>query len=81
MPQTLRWSGDQTKPYHCDGIFAPACWYQYLDECKVLSAPTWDNLSDHNPVVAVFSEEEFRNQNQLVANKEMRRRVIAGGRR
>lgn len=55
LPQTLRWSGDQTKPYHCDGIFAPACWYRHLEECNVLSAPPWDRLSDHNPVVAVFS--------------------------
>lgn len=55
LTQTLRWSRDKTKPYHCDGIFAPACWYQNLEECKVLSGPTWDSLSDHNPVVAVFS--------------------------
>jgi endonuclease/exonuclease/phosphatase family metal-dependent hydrolase len=27
LPQTLRWSRDKTKPYHCDGIFVPACWY------------------------------------------------------
>lgn len=54
LTQTLRWSRDKTKPYHCDGIFAPACWYRYLEECQVLSAPTWDSLSDHNPVVAVF---------------------------
>jgi endonuclease/exonuclease/phosphatase family metal-dependent hydrolase len=55
LPQTLRWGRDKTKPYHCDGIFAPASWYRYLEECNVLSAPTWDNsLSDHNPVVAIF---------------------------
>ena len=55
LTQTLRWSRDKTKPYHCDGIFAPACWYRYLEECQVLSAPIWDSLSDHNPVVAVFT--------------------------
>jgi hypothetical protein len=60
LPQTLRWSCDQTKPYHCDGIFVPACWYQHLEECNVLSAATWDNLSDHNPVVAVFSYSNFQ---------------------
>jgi endonuclease/exonuclease/phosphatase family metal-dependent hydrolase len=54
LPQTLRWSGDKTVPYHCDGIFVPAVWYQYLDTCHVLSGPVWDSLSDHNPVVAVL---------------------------
>ncbi|NEQ51864.1 MAG: hypothetical protein F6K11_17275 [Leptolyngbya sp. SIO3F4] len=52
LPQTLRWSNDKTKPYHCDGIFVPAKWYQYLEKSEVLSGDDWNILSDHNPVVA-----------------------------
>lgn len=54
LPQTLRWSGDKTQPFHCDGIFMPAHWYRYLDDCEVLVSPIWERLSDHNPVVATF---------------------------
>ena len=54
LAQTLRWSNDKSKPFHCDGIFAPACWYRYLDGAEVLSGDDWDKLSDHNPVVASF---------------------------
>ena len=57
LPQTLRWSRDQAIPYHCDGIFVPDAWYRYLDQCEVLASPLWEELSDHNPVVATFSEE------------------------
>jgi hypothetical protein len=55
LPQTLRWSRDQATPYHCDGIFVPAAWYRYLDHCEVLASPLWEELSDHNPVVASFT--------------------------
>lgn len=54
LPQTLRWGTDKTIPYHCDGIFVPAAWYQYLDSCEVFSQG-WETLSDHNPVVATFN--------------------------
>jgi len=57
LPQTLRWSRGKATPYHCDGIFVPAAWYRYLDHCEVLASPLWEELSDHNPVVATFSEE------------------------
>jgi endonuclease/exonuclease/phosphatase family metal-dependent hydrolase len=53
LPQTLR-HGDKTKPFHCDGIFVPAAWYGDLAQSEVLSAPIWDELSDHNPVFAEF---------------------------
>jgi endonuclease/exonuclease/phosphatase family metal-dependent hydrolase len=53
LPQTLR-HGDKTKPFHCDGIFVPAAWYGNLAQSAVLSAPIWDELSDHNPVFAEF---------------------------
>lgn len=57
LPQTLRWQRDVTLPYHCDGIFVPAAWYRYLDKCEVLSSPGWEELSDHNPVIATFAAE------------------------
>jgi len=50
--QTLRWSGDRTIPYHCDGIFVPKSWKDRLKSCVVLSGEEWNSLSDHNPVVA-----------------------------
>jgi len=58
LAQTLRWGPDQATPYHCDGIFVPAAWSRYLDQCKVLSSPVWEELSDHNPVVASFTPEK-----------------------
>jgi endonuclease/exonuclease/phosphatase family metal-dependent hydrolase len=56
LAQTLRWSGNPAMPYHCDGVFVPAAWYRHLDDCQVISDPSWDNLSDHNPVVATFED-------------------------
>lgn len=52
--QTLRWTGDRTTPYHCDGIFVPGSWQARLRSCVVLAGDDWDRLSDHNPVVAQF---------------------------
>jgi endonuclease/exonuclease/phosphatase family metal-dependent hydrolase len=54
LAQTLRWSRNPATPYHCDGIFVPAAWYRHLEDCQVISGPSWDGLSDHNPVVATF---------------------------
>ena len=52
--QTLRWTKDRTTPYHCDGIFVPKRWKDRLQGCVVLSGEDWNQLSDHNPVVATF---------------------------
>ena len=52
--QTLRWSGNRSTPYHCDGIFVPRSWKERLQSCLVLAGEEWDRLSDHNPVVAQF---------------------------
>jgi endonuclease/exonuclease/phosphatase family metal-dependent hydrolase len=52
--QTLRWTGDRSIPYHCDGIFVPKSWSKRLESCVVLSGNEWNQLSDHNPVVACF---------------------------
>ena len=56
LAQTLRWAGNPAMPYHCDGVFVPAAWYRYLDDCQVISDTSWDGLSDHNPVVVTLGE-------------------------
>jgi endonuclease/exonuclease/phosphatase family metal-dependent hydrolase len=56
LAQTLRWSRNPATPYHCDGLFVPAGWYRHLEDCQVITDPSWDRLSDHNPVVATFDE-------------------------
>lgn len=55
LAQTLRWIKDPSQPYHCDGIFVPASWSEGLKSCEVLSGREWDEVSDHNPVVAEFA--------------------------
>jgi exonuclease III len=55
LHQTLRWTNDRSIPYHCDGIFVPKLWKDRLVTCKVLAGKEWNDLSDHNPVIACFS--------------------------
>ena len=54
LAQTLRWSGNPATPYHCDGIFIPRAWEHRLESCEVIAGMEWDQLSDHNPVLAVL---------------------------
>jgi hypothetical protein len=54
LAQTLRWSGNRAAPYHCDGIFIPRSWQHRLESCGVIAGPEWEQLSDHNPVLAVL---------------------------
>jgi len=54
LAQTLRWSGNPSTPYHCDGIFVPRTWLPRLKSCRVVRGSHWTKLSDHNPVVAEF---------------------------
>jgi len=54
LAQTLRWSGNPATPYHCDGVFVPAGWYRYLEDCQVIAHADWEVLSDHNPVVVTL---------------------------
>jgi len=54
LAQTLRWTGNRSLPYHCDGIFVPARWRDRLDSCEVVRGLEWERLSDHNPVFAVL---------------------------
>ncbi len=51
LEQTLRWSGDATKAYHCDGLFVPTTWTRKL-VCEVFRSPRGADASDHNPVAA-----------------------------
>ncbi len=53
--QTLRWSGDPTVAYHCDGLFVPRHWSRALQRCVVLDSARWRARSDHNPVVATLA--------------------------
>jgi endonuclease/exonuclease/phosphatase family metal-dependent hydrolase len=54
LAQTLRWMGNPTAPYHCDGIFVPRSWLPRLTSCRVVRGSRWSQMSDHNPVVADF---------------------------
>jgi endonuclease/exonuclease/phosphatase family metal-dependent hydrolase len=54
--QTLRWTGNPTVPYHCDGLFVPRGWLARLRSCVVLNSARWCARSDHNPVVATFAQ-------------------------
>jgi endonuclease/exonuclease/phosphatase family metal-dependent hydrolase len=57
LPQTLRWSGNKTMPYHCDAIFADVGFLPFLSQASVVSDADWTALSDHNPVLAIFEQE------------------------
>jgi endonuclease/exonuclease/phosphatase family metal-dependent hydrolase len=58
--QTLRWTGNRTIPYHCDGIFVPRSWKNRLLSCVVMTGDEWHRLSDHNPVLAYFKLKRVR---------------------
>jgi exonuclease III len=55
LPQTLRWSKDKSKPFHCDGIFIPHSWLRFLEACEVVSEG-WGEMSDHNPIVVTLND-------------------------
>lgn len=48
MPQTLRWSGNQATPYHCDGFLVRNL---IISSCDVLSTESLGFPSDHEPVL------------------------------
>lgn len=50
LAQTLRWSNDPTKAFHCDGIFVPAEWTGQI-LCEIMTSDCF-KVSDHNPVIA-----------------------------
>jgi endonuclease/exonuclease/phosphatase family metal-dependent hydrolase len=55
LGQTLRWFGNRANPYHCDGIFGPEAWRARLVRTEIISGPSWESLSDHNPVAALLT--------------------------
>jgi endonuclease/exonuclease/phosphatase family metal-dependent hydrolase len=50
-PQTLRWTGNTTTPYHCDAVFLGNDHLESLMSADVKSTGVWGTLSDHNPVI------------------------------
>jgi hypothetical protein len=54
LAQTLRWASNRAIAFHCDGLFVPQSWQSGLVACAVLNGAEWEQLSDHNPVVACF---------------------------
>ena len=49
LPQTLRWTGDRTIPFHCDGFLTRGLQSAELT-CAVLEAERFHVSSDHYPV-------------------------------
>src|SRR5207247_514901 len=45
LAQTLRWTGNPSAPYHCDGIFVPCSWLSRLQSCRVVRGSRWTQLS------------------------------------
>lgn len=55
LPQTLRWSNNPTKPFHCDAIFLSENMLPHLVSAEIPSTGVWGKMSDHNPVVVTLS--------------------------
>jgi endonuclease/exonuclease/phosphatase family protein len=54
LPQTLRWKGSPSTPYHCDG-FLMRGWNGEKVACEVMPDETVFDHSDHNPVLLEIS--------------------------
>jgi exonuclease III len=50
LPQTLRWSGAPTRPYHCDGFLTRGYSHAGMS-CEVLCSEDDISTSDHNPII------------------------------
>lgn len=55
LPQTLRWSKDPTKPYHCDAVFVSHSLLPHLISAEVVQGDEFSSMSDHNPILIEFS--------------------------
>ena len=75
LAQTLRWMGNPSAPYHCDGIFVPRSWLPRLVSCRVVRGSRWNQLSDHNPVIAEFKPARIISS---AVSSERRRETGAG---
>lgn len=57
LGRTLRYrSKESSSAFHCDGLFVPKTWQQDLVSADILETADWMARSDHNPVVATFSQ-------------------------
>ncbi len=57
LGRTLRYRSKESAPaYHCDGLFVPETWKHSLTSAEILQSDEWMARSDHNPVVATFSQ-------------------------
>jgi len=52
LPQTLRWSGNKSAAYHCDGLFIPEHRVGQLSHITIGNSEDWASWSDHNPIAA-----------------------------
>jgi endonuclease/exonuclease/phosphatase family metal-dependent hydrolase len=67
LAQTLRWMRNPSAPYHCDGIFVPRSWLPRLQFCRVIRGSRWNQLSDHNPVLAEFGRVPMQKGQRLLS--------------
>lgn len=56
LPQTLRWNGGPSVPYHCDGFLVRGFGEPSIS-CEVVGVGADLRQSDHNPVVLSISED------------------------
>jgi endonuclease/exonuclease/phosphatase family metal-dependent hydrolase len=54
LPQTLRWTGNRTTPFHCDGYLVRGLEGSRLT-CEVILNEQCDAVSDHRPVTLVYA--------------------------
>jgi endonuclease/exonuclease/phosphatase family metal-dependent hydrolase len=56
LAQTLRWTGNKTTPFHCDGYLVRGLEASRLT-CEVLLNEQFDAVSDHRPLTLVYAPE------------------------
>lgn len=59
LPQTLRWTGNKKRPFHCDGFLVTRD-LAAAATCEVLTSDAILNGSDHSPVVATIPLQAFK---------------------
>jgi hypothetical protein len=59
LPQSLRWSGAPTTPFHCDG-FLTRGFTNAAMACNIMCSEGQTRVSDHNPCLAVAGESSCR---------------------
>ena len=79
LPQTLRWTGDRTTPFHCDGYLVRGLEASRLT-CEVLLNQQCDAVSDHRPVTLVCAGESSAEASSEHALHQTAGRPILSGR-